>query len=197
MFPMTNDTNTEVLDPRQQRTRQRVFDAARAVLRREGLGGTTMDAIAAEAEVARSTLYRNWATREELLAEAFDDLVEQPAPVDVNAPIADQLATVLAHMARALGTSEWGATLPAVVAAIDAEPTLADRYGRLTTERRSELRATIAHAIHRGDLPSDLAIDDFIDALVGPLFYRRLIRQLSTSRQWTRRHLERTLAAFE
>jgi AcrR family transcriptional regulator len=61
------------LDPRQARTRARVYAAALDVLRRLGIGATTFDTIAQQAGVARSTLYRNWASRDALLYEAIEE----------------------------------------------------------------------------------------------------------------------------
>lgn len=184
------------LDPRQERTRARVLAAARTVLQRDGLGGATIEAIAAEAGVARSTLYRNWATREEVLAAAFDDAIDPPTKADPAQPIREQLQGVLEALATALARSDWGRALPAVVAAIDAEPTLAHRYGRLTEQRRSSLAALLRAAVDRDELPATLPVDDFIDALAGPLFYRRLIRQKPTGKTWIAAHLDRTLRAF-
>jgi AcrR family transcriptional regulator len=184
------------LDPRQVRTRRRVLAAARAVLRQEGIGGATIDAIATEAEVARSTLYRNWSTREELLAEAFDDLMGAPSRIDLTKQLREQLAVVLAGLARSLKSTEWGESLPSIVAAIAADPTLAHRYGRLTDEHRAAVAAIVRAGVAAGELPRTTKIDDLIDALVGPLFYRHLVRQLSTDLAWTRRHLDRTLSAF-
>lgn len=155
-----------------------------------------MDAIAAEAAVARSTLYRNWASREELLAAAFDDLVEAPAAPAPDAPLFDQLMAVLIGLSRGLQSSEWGRTLPAVVAVIEAEPVLAVRYGRLTDERRADVAVIVRRAVAAGELPKHTAVEELIDALVGPLFYRRLVRQIPTGRAWLDRHLRRTLVAF-
>jgi TetR/AcrR family transcriptional regulator, regulator of autoinduction and epiphytic fitness len=192
---MTSESD-ERLDPRQVRTRARVLAAARTVLRRDGLGGATIDAIATEAGVARSTVYRNWTTREDVLAAAFDDAIGPPSSTDDALPVRDQLERVLRELAGSLSTSEWGRTLPAVVAAIDAEPSLAGRYGRLTQERRAAMSGLLTAAIGRGELPQSTPVDDAIDALVGPLFYRRLIRQTRTSTTWISNHLDRTLLAF-
>lgn len=170
--------------------------AARTVLRRDGLGGATIDAIASEAGVARSTIYRNWSSRDELLAAAFDDAIGPPTADDRSRPLRQQLRRTVRDLADGLERSEWGRTLPAVVAAIDAVPSLAERYGRLTDERRASMAATIAAAVERGELPQQTRIDDLVDALVGPLFYRRLVRRLPTSTAWITRHLDRTLGAF-
>jgi TetR/AcrR family transcriptional regulator, regulator of autoinduction and epiphytic fitness len=184
------------LDPRQVRTRERVFVAARAVLRREGLGGVTIDAVAAEAGVARSTLYRNWTSCEELLSEAFDNVAAEAASDDPRQPLADRLGKIVVELARGLSNGEWGIALPSVVAAIDANPLLAERYKRLTDERRKLVADILTSAVHRCELPDGFPVDDFIDALVGPLFYRRLIRQLPTTRPWVLRHLQRTMDAY-
>ena len=191
---MSSSAGRGAIDPRQLRTRARVFAAARAVLRREGLGATTMDAIATQAGVARSTLYRNWPSRDDLLAEAFDDMIGPPPEHDGSADIADTLIRILSGLAQALQSSEWGATLPAVVAATDATPELAIRYGHLTDARRAALARIVTAAKTDGALPAGLAVDDLVDALVGPLFYRRLVRKTSTSRAWIDRHVRRTLA---
>lgn len=170
--------------------------AARTVLRTQGLSGATVDAIAAEAGVARSTIYRNWTTLDDLLAAAFDDAVDPPTEPAGDLPIRAQLRHILRDLARALERSDWGRALPAVVAAIDVAPELAERYGRLTDERRAAMSGVLADAVSRGELPRGTRIDDLVDALVGPLFYRRLIRRTSTSTAWIDRHLERTLAGI-
>lgn len=190
-----DEAGQDVLDPRQQRTRTKVFAAARAVLRRDGLGGTTIDAIAGEAGVARSTLYRNWPSRDDLLAEALDDLLEPPTEAGASLPVDVQLTRMLTGLAEALRSSEWGRTLPAVVAAIDAAPVVADRYARLTDERRRDVVAVVRAAVDRGELPGDLEPGAFVDALVGPLFYRHLVRRVATARPWIDRHVRRTLDA--
>jgi hypothetical protein len=46
-----------------------------------------------------------------------------------------------------------------------------------------------------GELPAGLDEEDFIDALIGPLFFRRLIRRLPTDPAWIHRHVQQALAA--
>ena len=44
-----------------------------------------------------------------------------------------------------------------------------------TAERRKPLRAAIARAVERGEIPPVRDLDVLDDLLLGPLFYRRLI----------------------
>ena len=166
------------------------------MLRRQGIGATTFDAIAQQAGVARSTLYRNWATRDDLLTEAIEEQAPFPVPPS-DEPTVARLDTALQQIAAALSTTSWGWILPAALAATDASPVLFERYRSFTSTRRAAFAAIVTDGKDTGELPPDLNNDDFVDALVGPLFFRRLIRQIPTSPAWIRNHLQRTLAAFD
>jgi AcrR family transcriptional regulator len=184
------------LDPRQARTRARVYAAALDVLRQQGIGATTFDAIAQKAGVARSTLYRNWSTREELLQEAIEE--QAPSPVTASGePAIARLESALEEIAAALSASSWGSIMPAALAAVDASPALADGYERFMNGLRGAFSTIIGDGKKAGELPSELEEDDFIDALMGPLFFRRLIRKLPTDPAWIHRHLRQSLAAFD
>lgn len=183
------------LDPRQARTRARVYAATLDVLRRLGIGATTFDTIAQQAGVARSTLYRNWASRDELLYEAIEEQAPFPA-TSPGDPISARLESALDEIATALNTS-WGSIFPAALAATDTSPVLAEGYQRFMTTLRTTFTAIIADGRKTGELPASLNDEEFIDALIGPLFFRRLIRKLPTDRTWIRRHIQHTLAAFD
>lgn len=167
--------------------------AARTVLRREG-AGASVDAIAVEASVARSTIYRNWASRDDLLADAIEE-ASGPPPTSADGPVRAQLIAIVVELARALDTSEWGATLPAIVAAVDADAAFAARYRAFTEERRRAVEALVRRGVRSGELRTTVPAGDLIDALVGPLFYRRLVRGIPTSTTWAKRHAERVLDA--
>ena len=181
-------------DPRQARTRARVYAAALDVLRRQGIGATTFDAIAQQAGVARSTLYRNWATRDQLLYEAIEEQAPFPATAP-GEPAAARLESALQQIAAAMSASSWGSIMPAALAAVDASPALADGYQKFMNGLRGTFAAIIGDGKKAGDLPAGLDDDDFTDALIGPLFFRRLIRKLPTDPAWIHRHVQHTLAA--
>jgi AcrR family transcriptional regulator len=185
----------ERLDPRQARTRARVYAAALEVLRREGIGATTFDAIAQQAGVARSTLYRNWASRDDLLLEAIEEQAPFPATLS-GEPALARLEAALQDIGSALSTTSWGWILPAALAATDASPFLSERYLTFTTTLRAVFTTIVDDGKKAGELPPALDDDDFTDALIGPLFFRRLIRKLPADSTWIRNHLQRTLAAF-
>jgi AcrR family transcriptional regulator len=65
---------------RSERVQRQVFDAALTILARDGRVGLTMEAIANEAGVHKTTLYRRWGSVEPLVREAcadYDDTAMQ------------------------------------------------------------------------------------------------------------------------
>ncbi len=83
-------------------TRAAILDAARPILLRDGLGGTTLDRVAAEGGVAKMTLYRHFPSKEALFEGLVAALCGEmraavegaPAPVGDRTPpsaLADEL----------------------------------------------------------------------------------------------------------
>src|SRR2546429_9224383 len=76
---------------RSARVRQAVLDAAFAELGEKGYGGLSIEAVALRSGVAKTTVYRRWPTRDELVADALDSRRDryEPAP-DTGASRGDQ-----------------------------------------------------------------------------------------------------------
>jgi AcrR family transcriptional regulator len=85
-------------DPRPARSRARLLEAATALLRSGGPSAVTIDAVTRGANVARATLYRHFASGNDLLAAAFNSLLP-PAPMPpADGSLRDRLiALVLAE----------------------------------------------------------------------------------------------------
>jgi len=92
-------------EPAAAPTRQRLLDAARAVVEQHGYGGASVAAIAERAGVAAGTLYRHFPSKAELFVEVFRDVCEREiASATRAAAAADSAAAkldaVLANFAR-------------------------------------------------------------------------------------------------
>ncbi len=84
------------VDPRVAKSRQVVLSTAADLLVEGGPSAVTIDAIVARSKVAKSTIYRHWATRDEvlvaMLAECVGPTLGEPSP---TAPPADALRSML------------------------------------------------------------------------------------------------------
>jgi AcrR family transcriptional regulator len=63
--------------PTRDETRDKLFDAAARVFEEQGIGGASIEAIAAEAGFTRGAFYSNFASKEELIIAMLGDHVEQ------------------------------------------------------------------------------------------------------------------------
>jgi TetR/AcrR family transcriptional regulator, regulator of autoinduction and epiphytic fitness len=71
---------TTTVDPRVERSRRVVREAALAELVESGYGAFAIDAVASRCGVARSTIYRHWPGKLALITDALETLNRQPRP---------------------------------------------------------------------------------------------------------------------
>ncbi len=70
-------------------TRAAILRAARPVMLRDGLGGTTLDRVAAEGGIAKMTLYRHFPSKEALFQGLVTTMCQYMREGFENAPLAD------------------------------------------------------------------------------------------------------------
>jgi AcrR family transcriptional regulator len=90
-------------------TRASILRAARPILSRDGLGGTTLDRVAAEGGIAKMTLYRHFPSKEALfeglvtaMCQYMREGFENAPSADIDKPTADRLAGELRAFTSAL-----------------------------------------------------------------------------------------------
>ncbi|WP_033289014.1 TetR/AcrR family transcriptional regulator [Amycolatopsis jejuensis] len=81
-------------------SKQRILDAARALFREHGYGGTTVRAVAAEAEVDPAMVFYFFGTKQGLFAEAVD--MSTAVPPAIDALFAGSLDTLGERLVRTL-----------------------------------------------------------------------------------------------
>ncbi|MCN9239957.1 TetR/AcrR family transcriptional regulator [Streptomyces sp. RY43-2] len=90
---------------RSDRSRRAIYDAALALVGEVGYPRTTIEGIAAHAGVGKQTIYRWWASKADVLLEAFLDLGERTAreagQEAYDLPDTGDLAADLKHVLRA------------------------------------------------------------------------------------------------
>ena len=162
-------------------TRERLLASARALIEEGGYSAATVIAIADGAGVAAGTLYRHFASKQELFVELFRSVCRREERamraaglrMPHDAPAAERLETVLATFAaRALGNPRlaWALIAEPVDPLVDAERlAYRERYAALVAE---QLRAGIAARElpeQRVELTAAALVGGCGEALVGPL----------------------------
>lgn len=161
-------------DPRVERTRERVLETARRLLVEEGPDAVTALRISEETGIARTTIYRHWPEREDLLRDTLA-ADESDTHIEPTGETRADLIAMLSHMADRIGRRR-GARLMAVAIERSGHRGRAGSYQReMFRERMEPLRRIIEDGIARGSIPSETDVDDAIAQLAGPTFFQGVL----------------------
>ncbi len=171
-------------DPRPARSRARLLEAAAALLRSGGPSAVTIDAVTRSANVARATLYRHFASANDLLAAAFMSLL-QPAPMPpADGSLRDQLIAVvvgwadsIAEVPATLTAMTWLASGPDAGVYSEVRQADSDAVGTLRTRIIQMYSAPFDALFESPQAAVELDEVDHVQAmalLIGPLILGRL-----------------------
>ena len=163
------------VDPRIERSRRVIREAALTELAAAGYDAFSIESVAARAGVGKSTIYRHWVSKTTLIADALETLNEQPAVEAGTGTPRERVARLLQHLTEVLGDSAFAACIPALIHAAERDGTVRDFHHRYAARRRQALIDTIADGVAAGDFPSHLDAELAAVALAGAIFYRRLM----------------------
>lgn len=149
--------------PRRAATDRAIRDGALALLRTQGPTAVNIDAVAARSGAARTTIYRRYRSREELLGAVLDELVDDDLPAP-TLPVADKLRWVLERVLRVLDEGIGRGGTAAVLT--DSDPGFTAALRERLADRLAALATAMAEDVDAGRLAR--RVDP--DALVGVLF---------------------------
>lgn len=165
----------ESADPRVLRSKATVLRATAELLIEAGAGGVTIEGVAERAGVAKTTIYRHWKSRSQLIFDGFESLFRPVSPLPNEGSLREQLETLLSGLMRGLTQSDWAPAVTALIEAGDRDPELRQLVHDFLVVRMEHGRSALRAGMARGELRPDLDIDVAISLLVGPVFYRRLV----------------------
>lgn len=154
--------------------RQTVLAAAYDEIVHNGATDATIAGVAARSGVHETTIYRRWATREQLFVDALLGRSASAIPVPDTGSTRQDLLEFVTDVARHLASPEGRATLQMCAALGGAES--ADQYRQTFWGRRAELvQPVLQRGVERGDLRPDVDPRLMLEAMVAPLHARILL----------------------
>ncbi|AXI79508.1 TetR/AcrR family transcriptional regulator [Peterkaempfera bronchialis] len=187
--------------PRNAATDRAILDATRAALADLGWGGLTMGQVAVRAGVAKTTVYRRWPSKNELVVDAVADLFDDLEMADLGSLRAD-VEAVVHRFAALLSRPETQAALLALFAEGTRDPLLRRRIREAIVDPQKRLvRQGRTNAQARGELPPDQdeaaareEVDLIFDTIAGAVEHRILVSGQPASESWVRRFTTLLLA---
>lgn len=186
--------NRRLMDQRVRRSREKVLAAAAGLLFERGFSGASIDEVSRRSGVAKTTIYRHWPTRADLMRDACASIGTPQRTPDTGTLKAD-LTALTTMLARVLRSERWTAVLPSVIDAAERDPDIAAMYGTLQRGYSAPFEAVIARAKARGELPDAADAAVLTAMLVGPLFYRRWFSREPVTDAFAKQILKRVVAA--
>ncbi|GAA1733115.1 TetR/AcrR family transcriptional regulator [Nonomuraea bangladeshensis] len=180
--------------PRDTQVDEKVLRIAAALLLERGYTGLSIDEVAEQAGVAKTTLYRRWPTKDHLAVAVVARLQadhEITETGDIRADLVDNLEEIAAALnrMRAAGGREGpsAGTAGELVAAAARHEDIGKLARRQYAERNALGIALIERARVRGELRADLDAEVLFDQLAGALYYRVLITGAPVDRAYVER----------
>ncbi|MFJ6936617.1 TetR/AcrR family transcriptional regulator [Streptomyces sp. NPDC101132] len=177
--------------PRNAAADAAILAATRDALVELGWSKLTMGDVSARAGVAKTTLYRRWAGKNELVVDAVAELFDALELPDRGSLEAD-IEHVVLQFAALLHRPEAKTALMAVVAESTRDPALRDRIRSAIVERQKHLVVLgRERAQARGELPreEDDALaghttDLIFDVIAGTVVHRALVSAEPVDELW-------------
>ncbi|MET7318603.1 TetR/AcrR family transcriptional regulator [Streptomyces thermoviolaceus] len=180
--------------PRSAAADAAILAATRAALVELGWSKLTLQDVATRAGVAKTTLYRRWAGKNELVVDAVAELFDELRLPDRGSLAADIEGVVL-QFAAILARPEARSGLMAVVAESTRDAALRERIRTSIVDRQKRLVLQgRERAQARGELPGEddaaaaaRTADLIFDVVAGAVVHRTLVSAEPADEEWVRR----------
>lgn len=183
------------MDPRVSRSRAAVIRAATELLVEGGPTAVTIDAVVARSGVAKSTIYRHWESRDEVLLSVIEACAPTLPEPDPDADVVTSIRETLRSITRSLNDPEWARLLPALLMMRYHEAGIAAIEKRLEREQDKVLTTLLRRAVDEGVVADDVDVQEAIAMLVGPLLFAHLTEAVPLDEGFADRTLDHFLAA--
>ncbi|MEU1162492.1 TetR/AcrR family transcriptional regulator [Streptomyces sp. NPDC005921] len=141
-------------------------------------GELSMEGIAREAGVGKTTVYRRWPGKEALLIDVLE-AVEVPLPEPSGRSLREDLVAAVEATRKRNLTKGESALMRNILAQVQSSPELWQRYrDTFVAPRRAAIVRILRRGIDRGEIRAELGadLDLLVDMLAGPVLYRATLR---------------------
>jgi AcrR family transcriptional regulator len=152
-----------------------VLGATVEVLAGEGYEHLSVESVAARAGVHKTTVYRRWPTKADLVADAVRERAQQLVPVPDTGTLAGDLRALARSIAGNIGSDVGTRMARTLIAAAVVSDEIAATQREFWAERFALTGAIVERAIARGELPPRTDARFVLETLIGPLYVRLLL----------------------
>jgi AcrR family transcriptional regulator len=183
--------------PRSAQSHQAMLQAALELLAEVGFNAMSMEAIAARAGVGKTTIYRRYASKAELIADAIESVREETILPDTGTLWGD-IEALIENAAQITLSPIGRQTVSMIISSASSNPQFAQIYWtKYLHPRRQSFAVVLERAKARNEVQANLDPDLVFDTMSGIMLYALIFPPTAAS--WTvyvRRALDLLLRGF-
>lgn len=162
--------------PRDPALDEAILEATIRLLAEDGFARVSIEAVAREAGVGKTTVYRRWPSKTALVVDALQAHAPQTT-VPAEGTVRERLVWVVQAFITQLRSGHSARLLAGLVAEIPRDPELAAaiRAAFIANPRRQRVFDLLREGIEAGELREELDLELAADQLVGPILIRLLL----------------------
>jgi len=180
---MSNSSKKPTGRPRSVQSHQAILQATLELLAQVGFESMSIEAIAARAGVGKTTIYRRYTCKEELVADAIESVREEVVVPDTGNFWGDMDA-LIENAAQITLNPIGRQTVAMIISSASSNPVFAEIYWtKYLQPRREAFAIVLERAKARNEINSDLDPGLVFDAISGIMLYALIFQPKSES--WT------------
>jgi AcrR family transcriptional regulator len=173
---MTTEATRPRGRPRSTAADRAIFEATRRLLDEAGYHGLTVEGVAADAGVAKTTIYRRYANKAVLVLDSMDQAARD-APVELpdTGSFRGDLVAIARLVREEIAPSSPSSVGSALLGEAGRDPEVADRLRAFADFRFEQGRPVYDRAKERGELRADAEWRFVAELLVGWIFHASIV----------------------
>lgn len=172
--------------------RARGAPIVRAVLARtmeelaeSGLERLSVERIARKAQVNKTSVYRRWPSRGELVAAALEQVLSgMAAQIPDTGSLREDLLGMLEAVSRLAGSPAGRGLMLAALSPASGDSVAALAARKLEAQASGPVRTLITRAQRRGEWRRGAAAEVLLSSLVGAVLHRSMLERQPVTRRW-------------
>jgi AcrR family transcriptional regulator len=167
--------------PRSAQSHQAMLQATLELLAEVGFNAMSIDAIAARAGVGKTTIYRRYNGKEELVADAIESIREEIVIPDTG-NLRDDIEALIEKAAQITLSPLGRQTVAMIISSASSNPEFAQIYWtKYLQPRRQAFAVVLARAKARNEVQESLDSGLVFDVLSGIMLYALIFQPTSES----------------
>jgi AcrR family transcriptional regulator len=161
--------------PRSVHADREILRAATEILEVKGVGGLSIEEVAAKASVGKTTIYRRWSSRGTLALDAFLAVFDGQQALPDTGAFSGDLRIAFGRWVKAVAGTSAGVMLVGLIAELQQDRILAAKWqDQVVAPLRAQFSIMLDRAISRGEISADTDASVVLDLVFGACYYRLL-----------------------